>query len=233
MLGDSIRRRRRAPVRGKGPGRDEGADRDERPPRGGEPDAGTVPEWLKWTGLALAVLVLSFGLGYVAAAHLLFPRPETAGAGVAVPPLYGLERAEAERTLAGLGLRLGAVTEVASLRAREGRVVAQEPLPEQQLRPGGQVSLAVSAGPPEARVPPMTGLGERSARHLLEAAGFEVDVRQVRSGGVAPGRVLRTEPAAGDVVRLPGPVALIVNVGPEVAEPADSPVSDPGPAEWP
>lgn len=192
-----------------------------------------MPDWLTWTGLALLVLLVSFGLGYLVATRIMFPRPVTAGSGVAVPSLYGQELAAAERALSGVGLRLGPVTQVASVRVSAGRVVAQEPIPEQQLRPGAEVALAVSTGAPEVRVPPVTGLGERTARELLEAAGFEVEARQVRSGGVAPGRVLRTDPEAGAVVRLPASLTLIINVGPEEVEPVDSPVVDTGPAGWP
>jgi beta-lactam-binding protein with PASTA domain len=236
MLGDSIRRRRRAPSTG--------ADRDEpkdgaarkrrgRAGRGRPADAPAIPVWLQWTGLALLVLVGTFALGYLLASQLLFPRPETAGVGVEVPSLYGMERPAAERALTAVGLRVGSVTGMPSLRVAAGRVVAQEPIPDQQLRPGAEVSLAVSTGPPEVRVPPVTGLGEQTARALLEAAGFDIEVRQVRSGGVAPGRVLRTEPGAGELLRLPASLTLIVNVGPEEVEPVDSPVVDTGPTAWP
>jgi eukaryotic-like serine/threonine-protein kinase len=192
-----------------------------------------VPAWLKWTGLALLVLLGSFAVGYLLATRLLFPRPDTVGGGVAVPSLYGEEREAAERTLTALGLRVGTVTEVASMRVRSGRVVAQEPIPEQHLRPGAEVSLAVSSGSPAVRVPPVMGLGERTARELLEAAGFEVGVREVRGGAVAPGRVLGTEPQAGEVVRLPAEITLVVIVGREDIEPVDSPAVDTVPAPWP
>jgi beta-lactam-binding protein with PASTA domain len=234
MLGDSIRRSRRASVR-KGTVRDEAVEEGGRDAGRGSRDPGprTVPGWLKWSGLALLVLVISFGLGYLLASRLLFPQPDTVGAGIAVPALYGMEQESAGRVLAGLGLRLGDVTEVPSLRVAPGRVVAQEPIPEQQLRAGAEVALALSAGPPEVRVPPVMGLGGRTARDLLEAAGFDVVMREVRSGEVARGRVLRTIPEAGAVLRLPATLTLLVNVGPEEIEPADPPEGDTGPVAWP
>jgi beta-lactam-binding protein with PASTA domain len=236
MLGDSIRRRR-APGR---PGaEDEEARRPARSARARLIGGGDRFPWLTWLGIAALVLLVSFGLGYVLATQFVFPRPDTAGAGVGVPALYGMERESAEETLRRLGLEVGAVTDVASLRVRAGRVLAQDPVPEQQLRPGAAVSLAVSTGPPSLRVPPVLGLPAATAQGLLEAVGFEVEVRQIRTGTVAPGLAARTEPEGGAVVRLPATVALVVSVGPEPVEPGepvepvDSPLPSPPPAEWP
>lgn len=220
MLGDSIRRRRRptgpAPQRaaGTGPRRREFSFR-----------------WWHWLGLAVVVVGLSFLGGYVLATRVFFPPPVTAGVGVAVPDLHGLERSEAERTIEALGLEVGQVTEVAHRRESVGRVVAQEPVPEQQLRPGAQVSFAVSAGAPAVRVPPVTGLGVETARGLLETAGFEVMVRPVRTTGRRD-VVVRTEPAPGTLARLPAAVTLVVNLGPE-EEPVDSPAPVPEAPIWP
>jgi beta-lactam-binding protein with PASTA domain len=233
MLGDSIRRRR--------PGSRPGSEREEqeRPARPGRARAkggGDRFPWLTWVGIAALVLLGSFGLGYILATQLVFPRPDTAGAGVAVPSLYGLERESAQEALQRLGLEVGTITEVASLRVRAGRVVAQDPVPEQQLRPGAAVSLAVSTGPPSVRIPPVLGLPAATAQDLLTAAGFEVEVTQVRTGSVGPGLAVRTEPEGGTVVRLPATVALMVSAGPETVEPeepADPPLDSPAPAPAP
>jgi beta-lactam-binding protein with PASTA domain len=233
MLGDSIRRRR--------PGASHESDRAEKERSAGPGRArgvwgGDRFPWLTWLGVAALVLLVSFGLGYVLATQVFFPRPETAGAGVAVPSLYGMERESAVATLQGLGLQSGPITELASLRVRAGRVLAQDPVPEQQLRPGAAVSLAVSTGPPSLRIPPVLGLPAATAQDLLDAAGFEIEVTQVRTGTVAPGLAVRTEPEVGTVVRLPATVTLVVSVGPEPVEPeepADSPGAAPAPDVWP
>lgn len=164
--------------------------------------------------MALGVLVVSFGVGYLLSTQVLFPRPGTAGAGVPVPELYGEEWSEAESTLQVLGLRLGEVRRMASMTTERGRVLAQDPLPGQQLRPGAAVSLGVSAGPPELRIPPMVGLGEATARELLQTLGFDVEVRQTRGSDLPAGVVARTDPAPGTPRRLPTRVTLIVSTGP-------------------
>lgn len=251
MLGDSIRRRKPARSRPGSKGREgrvarPGGDPDGTPRRG--PNAGWMfggwlggsPGWLRWLVAAALVLVISFFGGYILATVFVFPPPATAGAGVAVPSLYGLDRNTAEQRLREVGLSVGAVTELATGRTGEGRVIAQEPIPDQQLRPGASVALAVSAGSPMVRVPPVTGLRGATARDLLVAAGFEVTVQTVRAPGPVEA-VVRTEPAAGTAVRLPAAITVIVNLGPEEPEapeageeePADAPRRDPVEPVWP
>jgi eukaryotic-like serine/threonine-protein kinase len=227
VLGDSIRRRR-TPA-GKAPGA--GTERAPRARPGEAPPAGG--RWLHWGGIALVVVGLSFLAGYLLATQVVFRPPETAGSGIAVPDLYGMDQDAAEAAVQALGLRVGTVREVASMRTQAGRVVAQEPLPDQQLRQGAQVSLAVSTGAPIIRVPAVAGLGAETARGLLERAGFDVVLQETRAPG-RPGVALSTDPVAGTAVRLPGEVMLVVNLGPELAEPVDSPVPPPSPETgWP
>lgn len=224
MLGDSIRRRR--PRERKQPAASAGGERPQgRWQRDGFP-------WARWLAAAVLVVVGGFVAGYFLATQIIFPRPETAGAGIAVPALYGLDRDAAERALRERGLRVGEVVQFASLRASAGRVLAQHPIPDQQLRIGAEVALVVSDGPPEVRVPPVAGLGLVTARALLERAGFELDVQEVRIAG-APDVVVRTEPAAGERLRLPASLTVIFNLGPEIVEPADSPAIAPGWPGWP
>jgi beta-lactam-binding protein with PASTA domain len=84
------------------------------------------------------------------------------------------------------------------------------------------------------------GLPAATAQDLLAAAGFEVEITQVRTGSVGPGLAVRTEPEGGTVVRLPANVALMVSAGPETVEPEepaepplDSPAPAPAPDAWP
>lgn len=202
MLGDSLRRRR-------------GAERKPRPEPGKRPRPERVPAlwfpWWQWLLAALVVLVVSFGVGYLLSTQLLFPPPATAGTGVPVPSLSGETRADAEAMLRELGLGTGEVVELASMEVGRGRVLAQDPLAGQQLRRGATVSFAVSAGPPELRVPPVQGMSPESARELLEDVGFDVEVGRVRAEGGTPDMVVGTEPAAGVARTLPATITILVN----------------------
>ena len=200
VLGDTLRRRNPAPP----------SAPEARPPR---PRRSRAASWARWLLAALIVLLGSFGTGYLLATQVLFPAPETAGTGVAVPDLYGADREGAEGTLVAAGLGVGRVATLASLQVPPGQVLAQSPIAGQQLRPGATVDLTVSAGPPELRIPPLDGLGENAARDLLEEAGFTVDVKQVPSPEPA-GTIARTDPPSGTLSQPPATVTMFVSIGP-------------------
>jgi beta-lactam-binding protein with PASTA domain len=202
MLGDSLKRRHGRPR--KPPPR----------PKAKRPPLRSPFSWGRWTLYALVVLAGSFGTGYILATQVFFPRPETAGSGVAVPSLYGQTRAAAESAIRELGLEVGDVRVLNNMGTEVGRVLAQSPLPGQQLRPGATVSLGVSGGAPELRVPPVVGLGEATARELLESVGFEVVVRQTRGADFPAGVVARADPPVGTPRLLPARVTLVVSTGP-------------------
>jgi beta-lactam-binding protein with PASTA domain len=207
MLGDSMRRRRKAPE-------SEGMRKRRTVGSGSGLSLG------RWLLLALGILVVSFGVGYLLSSQLLFPRPETAGTGIPVPDLTGEDRTTAETVLREAGLEIGEVTELAHGDAEPGRVLAQTPIAGQQLREGAAVSFAVSAGPAEPRVPPVAGLSAGTAREILERAGFAVEVKQTRSPDVPEGVVDRTDPPAGAPRPLPSTVTMIVSA--ETADAADT-----------
>lgn len=171
----------------------------------------------------LVVLVSSFAVGYLLSTQVVFPRPETAGAGIPVPSLYGVTQSEAEAALRDAGLAIGEVTELRSRDTRRGRVLAQDPVPGQQLRRGGTVSFAVSGGAPVLRVPPVQGMDVETARALLESVGFDVEVRQVPAAGVPAGAVTRVNPGVGVEATLPAVVTLLVNSAPPADTLEDTP----------
>lgn len=202
MLGDSLRRRHTGP--------EDEPTRATRPARPRSRSRFGVRHWL---GAAVIILLGSFGVGYLISTQILFPKPETAGAGIPVPDLYGLEREEALRRLAEAGLEAGEVLELVNREMEPGRVLAQDPVPGQQLRQGARVDYAVSGGGAQVRVPPLAGLDVIAAQELLERAGLSVELKQTRTVEVRKGAVVGTEPPIGDVVRVPGTVTLLVSAG--------------------
>lgn len=203
MLGDSLKRRRGRPVQ---PLKEPPTTRKRWTPS-------TEFSWLRWLGAAAAMLVISYGVGYLLSTLVLFPRPETAGAGVPVPDLAGRTLSEAQTAIQEAGLRLGTLRAMPSMTTDSGRVLAQAPVPGQELLPGTEVSLGVSAGRPELRVPPVAGLGESTARELLESLGFQVVVRQTRSPEFLAGVVTGVDPPVGTARALPAVVTLLVSTG--------------------
>lgn len=202
MLGDSLRRRHR----GDTPRAEKKVDR----PRSTRPVRGRARFWGRWALAAVVMLIGSFGVGYLLSTQVLFPKPDTAGTGIPTPDLYGETRQDAERAIREAGLQVGEVSQLASIDTDRGRVLARDPVPGQQLHPGGLVSMAVSGGRPALVVPPVTGMTVRSATELLEELGFAVTVQQNEGGGAGDGVVVSSRPTSGSTHTLPTMVTLVV-----------------------
>jgi eukaryotic-like serine/threonine-protein kinase len=205
MLGDSVRRRQ--PKR---------APRKAPKPRDGS------RSWRRLLPLAAAAVAIPFVVGYVLAAYVLFPPTPASSSGIDVPALVGLRVADAERAVVSATLAGIEVAELPHPDATPGTVIAQSPLPGQQLRTGAMVRVAVSSGRPRGVVPDVVGFGDERAFALLTRLGFDVDQR--RETAEAPiGRVLRIEPQPGTARDLPATVVLIVSDGPPLPDPVETP----------
>ena len=176
---------------------------------------------IKKIAIAFGVLLLTFVIGYAVAARVLFPPLPEPVDGIMVPDLTGLIVEEADRKLQPLGLVRGGVVEIAHPSQPPGIVVAQSPLPGQQLRNGGTVRVAVSGGLPRVQVPNVIGFDAARATTVLTQLGLTAEQRTELSDRPA-GTVLRVVPEPGQMQPLPGRVLLIVSLGPPAAPPPDT-----------
>lgn len=175
--------------------------------------------WWRRRSLASALLlVLLFGLGYLAASRWLFPGGQQAEAGevVQVPDLVGLATGEADRSVTRAGLTIEVAARVPHPKAPAGAVVAQTPLPGQYARPGAPVQVTLSSGPEKRRVPDLRGLSDRQGEILLERLGFRTSLDSTASTA-GRGQVVGTRPDSGSVLELPAEVTLLVSRGPRTA----------------
>lgn len=65
-------------------------------------------------------------------------------------------------------------------------------------------------------IPQLANKSVAEAQQLLRTAGFQSNIRDVFDDDVAPGLVVGSEPAAGEVIRKFQPVSLAVSKGPEL-----------------
>jgi serine/threonine-protein kinase len=100
-----------------------------------------------------------------------------------------------------------------------GVVIRSEPAGGGQLAPGGAITIVVSSGPQQVKVPPLIGLTEAQARTLLTTGGLVVGVeyQAVPSGDVNDGRVIAQNVTSGTLVNPNTTVKL--KVGKAVAPP--------------
>ncbi len=90
-----------------------------------------------------------------------------------------------------------------------------EQSPNGEARTGTTVRLVVSAGPRQIEVPDLAGSEAEEAADQLRTAGFEVDRDDRFDPEVPAGEVIRTDPAAGQVLDETSTVTLQVSQGPE------------------
>lgn len=201
MMGASMRRRRGGRPSGSVAKKDPGK-RTRRDRRG--------PGFL----VALAVLAVGSGTGYVYATQVVFPAPRAAiGELVEVPDLRGMVLAEARVLLGNRGLEPGRVDSIRHPSIAAGEVVGQSPLAGQVARPGAPVELTVSLGAERRPVPDVTRLRADRALTVLQTTGFQVAVDSIEAD-VPEGQVVRTDPEAGVRVTLPAHIRMTVSLGP-------------------
>jgi beta-lactam-binding protein with PASTA domain len=212
MLGDSLRRRQGAPKRKR-----LRLPRLRLPRRGGGSGGGPLGwGWGRWVLTAIVLMGVCFGVGYLLALYVFFPVPAEAAAGVPAPDIVGHTLEEAGNAVGKVGLTVGPLDTLNSDQPA-GTVLAQAPLPGQQLRAGAAMALAISAGPAAVRVPPLRGFDRADAVALLDSLGLSAASTQ----GLSPlpvGQVVQSTPAAGTSVARGDTVHLTVSIGAPVTQ---------------
>jgi beta-lactam-binding protein with PASTA domain len=160
-----------------------------------------------WFALGLLTLALAGVLAYLAATGLL------AGEKVEVPRVVGKQVLAARASLERAGFE---VREVRAPSPEEiGEVVDQDPNPGEEADKGSTVTLEVSEGPGDVRVPSVENLPERLAIKELNDAGLKANVDRESSDTVREGLAIRTVPREGAEVQRGTRVRLLVSSGPE------------------
>ncbi|MFH8899042.1 Stk1 family PASTA domain-containing Ser/Thr kinase [Streptomyces coeruleorubidus] len=151
----------------------------------------------------LLVLGLGTGIWYI-----------NSGQFTEVPPLLAKTQAQAEDRLADAGLELGKVEHAYSDTVERGTVISSDPKAGTRIRGNDAVSLTISDGPRNVRVPALEGERLDKARSLLKQDGLEPGmVTREFSEDVPKGSVISARPADGTKVRTGTAVALVVSKG--------------------
>ncbi|MFH9064242.1 Stk1 family PASTA domain-containing Ser/Thr kinase [Streptomyces coeruleorubidus] len=151
----------------------------------------------------LLVLGLGTGIWYI-----------NSGQFTEVPPLLAKTQTQAEDRLADAGLELGKVEHAYSDTVERGTVISSDPKAGTRIRGNDSVSLTISDGPRNVRVPALAGQRLDKARSLLKQDGLEPGmVTREFSEDVPRGSVVSARPADGTKVRAGTAVALVVSKG--------------------
>ena len=138
----------------------------------------------------------------------------------ALQSVAGQTPAQAINSLRAAGFKPARKDE-ASATVAQGKVIGTEPPAGTELQVGSPVSVLVSSGPAQVRVPDVSGDSKSGAEAALTAVGLAVGtVGEQVSTSEAAGNVLSQAPAAGSSVRTGSKVNLtIAKTSNEVAVP--------------
>ncbi|MFI0942298.1 Stk1 family PASTA domain-containing Ser/Thr kinase [Streptomyces sp. NPDC021020] len=136
-----------------------------------------------------------------------------------VPGVLALPQAEAQHKLSAAGLD----TEVRkdySLTVPRGSVISTDPAPGKRIRGNGTVTLTVSEGPRQVKVPDVSGHPLADAQQQLKDAGLVPGtVGRSFNDSVPQGSVIVTDPPAGREIAPGTPIAFTISRGSPVDVP--------------
>jgi beta-lactam-binding protein with PASTA domain/predicted Ser/Thr protein kinase len=137
---------------------------------------------------------------------------------VTVPSVVGQPVQIAQQELNAAGFQT-TVTEVSSTPEQKGRVVETDPPAGTQVDEGSTVTLKVGTGPGKVEVPNLVGLTPEEARRALQDVGLRLSAagpqEQVVEDDSMVGKVISSNPPAGEQIREGSPVTITVGVEPE------------------
>jgi serine/threonine-protein kinase len=175
-------------------------------------DEGREPR--RWPFVLVAVLVLSAIAG-VGGWWLAVGRYTHA------PSVLGDSYTQAASTLDHAGLHAQRGDAVYSKTVAAGLVVSQDPSGGARVHRGATITLHLSRGPANVPVPDVSGESVHAATAALRAVNLTVAGRDEAYSTVVPaGKVIRTDPAAGQTISVEKGVRLVISKG---ARPVDVP----------
>ncbi|MGZ4627255.1 MAG: PASTA domain-containing protein [Kineosporiaceae bacterium] len=161
-----------------------------------------------WIALLL-VLLLAVGLSGAAWYYAAGPGNYTTA-----PSLLNLSQADAAAKARSLGFTMRVTGADFDEQVARDHVLRTDPAPNGRIAKKGTIQVVLSKGPERYAVPAVTNKTEAQARKDLAAAHLGVgDVSHEYSDTVARGRVISTEPAAGQKLKRDAAVALVVSRG--------------------
>lgn len=126
--------------------------------------------------------------------------------------MVGLQSTQARSLLESNGFVVKEVEEFHEVAAL-GEVIRQDPPARQDVPVGSQIVITVSQGPEPIEIPDLKDKSEIEAANALGNLGFEVAFFEEESADVEEGRVIRTDPPAGEKLAPGGVVTVVLSTG--------------------
>lgn len=133
---------------------------------------------------------------------------------VEVPDVVGQPIEQAQETLEELGFTVDIKEEFDESNTYKIGEVMEQSIPAGQMVKGKKnITLTVSQGIEDAKVPNVLDLSETRAKAVLEAAGFKVTTSEETSEDIDQGAIIRQEPGANVPAAKGSTVNLVISSG--------------------
>ncbi|MFC9766902.1 Stk1 family PASTA domain-containing Ser/Thr kinase [Rhodococcus jostii] len=177
---------------------------------GGEPDKKKNP--MRVAMMALGALIV---VGIVGA-FLWSVGPGSKADQVTMPDVTNQAADDAETTLQNLGFRVARQQKPDAVVAT-GNVITTRPVGGVQVDEGSTITLEVSSGPEQVKVPRLAGLTQQEAQQELNAVGLRLDTAVARAPSDVSDvdKVIEQNPSSGASISLDSEVAVTLGTGPE------------------
>ena len=139
---------------------------------------------------------------------------------VPVPPLKGLTKEEAQKTLEDNSLKLGSVEEAFNEEVEEGKVIYSNPDGGYSVKRGPAVKVIISKGIDKTPVvlSDYKGMDQDVVVNQLKSLGFTVVIENGNSNKVGEGQVYDMDPKPNQSVEKGSTVTLYISKGPKIEE---------------
>ncbi|NLU84704.1 Stk1 family PASTA domain-containing Ser/Thr kinase [Rhodococcus sp. HNM0569] len=189
--------------------RDRG-DRGGRASHSADDESKRKPLKIALWSIAAAIVVVVVG------AFLWAAGPGSNADQVTVPDVTNQSADEAQTTLQNAGFRVSRQDKPDNVIA-VGNVVNTRPVSGVSVDEGSTVTLEVSSGPEDVRVPSLTGMTQQEAQQALSSAGLRLDSRVERAPSDPDDRdkVIEQSPRTNSEAAVDSAVTITLGAGPE------------------
>jgi len=136
-----------------------------------------------------------------------------------IPDVVGETESAAIGLLRANDLEYNLTVDENSTAVEKGLVIRTGPAAGTEVPVGTRITLYVSLGIEQMKVPDVTGMTLARARDTLEGEGFEVKSDEAFHDTVAKGNVISQSPTGDVLVEAGATITLVVSKGPEAVEP--------------
>ena len=167
-----------------------------------------------WITSFIILLVLVLGAGGVVGWNLLNAKPPVPPTAL-IPSVEAKSQTDAMNAIIDAGFRIPTISEEYNPDIDSGLAVRTSPAAGAEAALDESITLYVSLGPSSAQIPQsLMGMTESAARDTLRGLNLKGGTTTTaNSPAVAEGRVLSTDPAAGETVPVGTEVNIVLSTG--------------------